>query len=68
MLFSFFMFFSGEYSVGCMVHVVVGNRTYCWTSDDVDMDKVFRLTTKNIIVMMLAGQFVPDDNFLTLET
>ncbi len=27
----------------------------------------FRLTTKNIIAMLLAGQFVPDDNFLTLE-
>ena len=27
----------------------------------------FRLTTKNIIAMLLAGQFVPDDNFSTLE-
>ena len=27
----------------------------------------FRLTTKNIIAMLLAGQFVPDDNFSTLD-
>lgn len=26
-----------------------------------------RLSTKNIVVMLLAGQFVPDDNFSTLE-
>ena len=27
----------------------------------------FRLSTKNIVAMLLAGQFVPDDNFSTLE-
>ena len=27
----------------------------------------FRLSTKNLVAMLLAGQFVPDDNFSTLE-
>jgi predicted nucleotidyltransferase component of viral defense system len=27
----------------------------------------FRLSTKNLVTMLLAGQFVPDDNFSTLE-
>lgn len=27
----------------------------------------FRLSTKNLIAMLLAGQFVPDDNFSALE-
>ena len=27
----------------------------------------FRLSTKNIVAMLLAGQFVPDDKFSTLE-
>jgi predicted nucleotidyltransferase component of viral defense system len=27
----------------------------------------FRLSTKNLVAMLLAGQFIPDDNFSTLE-
>ena len=27
----------------------------------------FRLSTKNLVAMLLAGQFIPDDNFATLE-